>query len=1245
MQDRIQLKREEIVGDGVALSDINPITNTKSVDDESAGVPLSITIEKMWQAINNTLSRIVNSVNGRDGVVVITAADVGLGNVTNVSFSTIKDWVIDELAAEFGIKRLMLFDTIADLSLEMESWSHDKGHANIPFYIKSYSNSDRKSYIGYTYWDTAENIIALSMLPINVVGYTDASLIYDESVNGKDLRGGGLGVNIRNGEDALKLYEESASKAMNGLYIDKSKIAPDVFFFDGVYGATGDGGSTDGLLYVDDGQSSNTKDILIKINGNEIGTAKTAQTFKVNDLILTSFSDENYRDAEGTLKQNLDADYVCRESCIGRVTTVYDATVEGSKYTVEFFTIKPYVGMGLKYYDTHTSSMDVQSSMIGIDLIHGKIDSNNVTDNISGLNAFNNASFENPKIAISKEHYTVTPIGETHNTLRKSNGAFVAPDFSLNVIPYNSFTDNNSPITNWPVSVPTVSPSLTTESFLGINLLKKMSASGKNAYNMSGLRIIKDSEAITNALLGKSDNDTSDNLSAPIDGSGDMSSSGGLAVNVGNFLEIGTNVGDDALVKPVSGYYDGGKINVRVDEFSLGDTGDNKLGVKISKIESLRQLPWFNQLGGGLTTTEGVDGALKITPGLTINKGLGMRMSKFNRFGVNVYEGISNSTPGYYHENVFYETYDGETYSDPITPTNFGFYYDRISQKNYCYEINQYVVVDKNYGFVTPSIFDVNFSDPDVNTHTIARSLYGGLRYITPGSSSDYVSSIGLRVNSRENVPRLGSAAVGISNDNVVGVQLYRESKTYTNPLEIKNADENSIAPHIYFKGWVTQEYPSVESFPVNGENEVIYFDADKKKRYVWNASESTYEPMYQYYPSYASLPNPGETNKVYVVEAINEGTMEIVVSAYTWRVPEIVDFPLLHSPVTAVQASQILAVYAAEQTAIQGYLNNGIFYSDPNYIHRIDYVDGKRYTDMTERPEDMYNGRYYHVTYEAHYNSSTLTYEISPILDLTSQLLGTLDITHDGNVNAVDASGVLKYYALNGTGDGYIRPGETALQAWQRFIKEEYGIISSDEAGDPCYVRQFSTAEDGSFMPGLDINLNEFQGITSSTSGQFKPSVSVKIYDYSNGTKSTDPDFDEAFSPYYNGGLRFNTDGFLGVRVNENSEYDSTTENGRQQFDSTGSGSKGLRIYSNNVLGVRLSKYQDVTDNGELCIDEEGNLKISPNYSGGGGGGGELLTITDGTNNIEYNGTSPVTITLGPGLILVPDPEPTDEP
>ena len=1256
MQDRIQLKREEIVGDGVALSDINPITNTKSVDDESVGVPLSVTIEKMWQAINNTLSRVVNSVNGRDGVVVITADDIGLGNVTNVSFSTIKDWVIDELIAEFGIKRLMLFDTMADLSLAMESWSHDKGHANIPFYIKKYSNSDRKSYIGYTYWDNAENIIALSMLPINVVGYTDNSLIYDEIINGTDLSGGGLGVNIKNGEDALKLYE-SSSKALSGLYIDKSKIAPELFFFEGVYGATGDPLSSDGLLYVDDGNTpaSTTKDITIKINGTTIGTKKTMQTFKINDLIVTNFSDTNYRGSQGAIKQYLDEDFICREACIGRVTTVYDELVPGSKYTVEFFTIKPYVGMGLKYYDTHTDLGSVQSAMVGIDLINGKISLDNVTDNMSGLNAFNNSRIANPGIAAPKEHYTVTPVGKVQNTLTTSNGAFVAPDFSLNVIPYNSFTSGNSPITNWPTSVPPLS-SVTTESFLGVNLLKKISASGTNAFNMSGLRIVKDTDTITNATLGKSDNDTSDNLAEPIDGTGDLSTSGGLAVNVGNFLEIGTSVGDDALPKFAENYYDGGKINVRVDDFTIGGVGDNKLGIKISKIGDLRQLPWYNQLGGGLTTTTGVDGALNITPGLTINKGLGVRMSKFNRFGVNVYDGVQHATVGYLHEGTFYENYDGETYSDPITPTEWGFYYDRTTQKDYCYEINSYVLVDRNYGFLTPSIFDVDYSDPDVNSHNIAESLYGGLRYIYPGSSSDYVSSIGLRVNNRPDnvgITRIGSGAIGISKTNAVGIQLYRESTTYPNPLEIKNADEKSIAPYIYFKDWSVDKYPTVSDFPALGAANKIYLDTSEDKRYVWNSSTSEYEPMYQYYPAYSMLPNPGETNKVYVVESINTSTDQMVVSAYTWRIPETVELPLGRDPVDSTVASNILAYYTASSTSIPGYLKDGYFYSDPNYINRIDYTNNRYYQDKTIGPDTTYNGRNYFVVYKATYNESTHTYDLHTVLEdylgraLTSHDVGTMDVAHNGTADARDASNVLRFYTMISSTPSYIRPGETMLQAWQRFIKEEFGVISSDEAGDSCYVCQFSTAQDGSYRPGLDVDLNEYEGITAATSGDLHPSIAVKIFDYTNGLKNSSNINNDDINHMYNGGLRFNTDGYLGVRVNDSAiedGYKATSEGGREMVEHTNIGTRGLRIYDNNVLGVQLSDTGTSTDNGDLCIDEHGNLKISPNYSGGGGGGGELLTITDGITNIEYNGATPVTITLGPGLILVPDPEPNPE-
>ena len=89
MNDRVQLKREETVGDDVVLSDINPKTNTQSIDDSVSGDSLDKTLDRMWQSINNKLSRIVNSVNGRTGVVVLSPEDVGLDQVDNVSLSDI----------------------------------------------------------------------------------------------------------------------------------------------------------------------------------------------------------------------------------------------------------------------------------------------------------------------------------------------------------------------------------------------------------------------------------------------------------------------------------------------------------------------------------------------------------------------------------------------------------------------------------------------------------------------------------------------------------------------------------------------------------------------------------------------------------------------------------------------------------------------------------------------------------------------------------------------------------------------------------------------------------------------------------------------------------------------------------------------------------------------------------------------------------------------------------------------------
>ena len=105
--DNMQLKQEDVLNDNVVLTDIFPISNTKSIDDSATGEKLQQTISRIWEAINNKLTRVVNSVNGRTGVVVLTKDDVGLGNVDDVSYDEIKEWVISQLEAYFQKQRCL----------------------------------------------------------------------------------------------------------------------------------------------------------------------------------------------------------------------------------------------------------------------------------------------------------------------------------------------------------------------------------------------------------------------------------------------------------------------------------------------------------------------------------------------------------------------------------------------------------------------------------------------------------------------------------------------------------------------------------------------------------------------------------------------------------------------------------------------------------------------------------------------------------------------------------------------------------------------------------------------------------------------------------------------------------------------------------------------------------------------------------------------------------------------------------
>ena len=147
MNDRVQLKREETVGDDVVLSDINPKTNTQSIDDSVSGDSLDKTLDRMWQSINNKLSRIVNSVNGRTGVVVLSPEDVVLYQVYNVSLSDIKKWVINRLTQEFNNKRIALFDTLNDVRTYISD--NDEAHKDKPFYSHHAFDADDSAYIDY----------------------------------------------------------------------------------------------------------------------------------------------------------------------------------------------------------------------------------------------------------------------------------------------------------------------------------------------------------------------------------------------------------------------------------------------------------------------------------------------------------------------------------------------------------------------------------------------------------------------------------------------------------------------------------------------------------------------------------------------------------------------------------------------------------------------------------------------------------------------------------------------------------------------------------------------------------------------------------------------------------------------------------------------------------------------------------------------------------------------------------------
>ena len=238
MDEKVQLSRETIVGDDVVNEDIYPNTNTKSVNDEQSGTALNETIERIWAAINNKLSRNVNSVNGRSGIVVLDSSDVGLDNVDNVSFNDIKSWVLDELSKVFDYKKIKLFETKSELDACITE--NDLNNAFAPFYVERWNETDdTRPHIGCIILDPNDNQrLNYQHRPISGVGATDDSLTYQNTIGtSSDPAAGTIRVKISSDEDALYVETNSElTEEQRGLKIDKNSIGGVFHFYDGVYG-------------------------------------------------------------------------------------------------------------------------------------------------------------------------------------------------------------------------------------------------------------------------------------------------------------------------------------------------------------------------------------------------------------------------------------------------------------------------------------------------------------------------------------------------------------------------------------------------------------------------------------------------------------------------------------------------------------------------------------------------------------------------------------------------------------------------------------------------------------------------------------------------------------------------------------------------------------------------------------------------------------------------------------------------
>ena len=1295
-QDKVQLKREEVVGNDTVMQDINPKTKTNSITDSTKGVPLDQTIAMIKNMINNKLSRVVNSVNGRTGVVILDAGDVGLENVDNISFGDIKRWVIDYMGDIFGSKKIILEEYLSQISTIIGT--NDKAYADRPFYCQkgSESNSDYMAYIGYIYWDEEHEKLGEQHLQIKVVGFTDRSLRYN--VANTPYANGGCGVNIWKGEDALKVMNNALSYSghsaedldNSGLYIDKSKVVPDVYFFDGVYGtlysSEGYMHNQDGLVYWTTDPNDVTEETLptiqILINGIEInksssggGTVTTlhkSQQFKVGDIIITNFSYTDYFGPDDvsyvnkTYPKIVDA-LTCRQPAIGRI--VQAASDENDNvYIVKFHIMKPNVSHGLKLITT--DSYYIQSptdTAIGLDLLSATpkmSDDTEISDevfNVSGLNALDqyDLASRRPKANTTRRLYTIFPTGKSSNILEDTNGqvecnsAYIMPNFSMCVIPgYTFVNENDGLISNWNPSSPINSNDHSQEyvvgqrewNMLGLNLEKKIfdgetTDDHKYARNISGLRVNNDTDAISESWFGHG---------AGSSGIVDLHS-GGVSVNVGDFLGIGSvEELNDTNPTTRSTFYDEGKVNVRIDKMKgLHGVEGNRLGVNLANGS-------IYQPTSGSVKSTWFEGGLKFLPSTEISPDKGP-------IAVNT----GSSSTGLSVKNNFL--------IEPRT-RNFG------NGKNYKYASNVLTVQP------------LEFSSK-VGTGTSAVVLDDSPLEIHVGVCEEDIS---------HNIPvkNICTDKVWESLSSMISDREYNRFTFNESTIYVAGGEK-----YIY---WLDSGQPTFDKYFVfYWEDPVEYTliegigDDHTEQPLGWDPTQCFKQDIYGKWIR-GSVGDAWVVNTWYsrndrdydiAIDVMNTGTVppstdikpasvlrrqchilietkdpttnpneyNVTVSMYQpstdgLRFP---DFDR-NGIVTNVEATDVNRFFMKLANAIDVYSDQSHtnFYTDSTLTTPLVPTKGYKYRDLNQsikdpdKPEHDYCMLYVGYEDPQTHVVSLRKYQIHEGIDPTLEEIMSADVNRDGQINFKDQSLIQDYFSATSTG----RYSDlTPTESWRKYLREDVGINVEDGTGSVVTISEFT------YVKGLHMRYNELKGLTTNPEyfgtinmdsshpqrsicemdpntmmrNDMRNSLSIKIADPSSGMYS--------FDAIHAGGLRFGSDGYLSVRVNGNNEFSSIfpSMNSKFSVDELNVGSHGLRIYGAedtalrgiNVLGVQLTEDGQL-DNGELRIDSSGCLRLSSGITVNN----ENLTISgvyeDGTSaEVEYNGSEPITINLGPGL------------